>query len=517
MTHLMVMKGDIMKNTFVFKKTLSLFISAFSLFSINSNSAPIPFHKYETKPKLVVLLVIDQFRADYLTRYSSRFIPAMSKGKLGGFRYLLEKGAYYPFAEYGILQSMTCPGHAMIMTGTYPANTGIPLNDWMDQVEKEAIYCVDDKKDGASPRNLKTSTVSDEYLNIGHKSQILSVALKDRSAIMMGGHRANHVYWINSKKLEWETSNYYQTGDLPNWVKNQSEKINKSANKNDKNIFTTPVGIIWTMDLALAGLKNLSLGKSKETDFLLVSISTHDMIGHNFGPNSKEIEGAVFEEDKEISRLLNTLNKEIGLDKVQLVLTADHGVAHMVSDLKDTKQEAGFIDQSDLSKKLSDHLNKVYKLNDKTNWIRSIYSLNIYLDHKVVTDNKLNLEQVIQTARNFVALYPGVAEVVFSNQQFVSQEKMAAQIRRQYTPGKNGDLLIVPKPYFYQKGEAPANHITGYSYDTQVPLILLGARFRPGVYAEKVMVTDIAPTLAFLLGSINPVHSEGRVLHEAIE
>ena len=193
---------------------------------------PLPIRQFQQKPKLVVLLVIDQFRADYLTRFQDRFLPAKgAKGSIGGFQYLVEKGAWFPQAQYDLLQNMTGPGHATLLTGAYPYLTGIPNNEWYDKERKAPVYCVEDRSiqwfggspdehAGSSPRNLIGSTLGDELKMVSASSRVVSIALKDRAAILMGGHRADAVIWMDPFRFQWtSTPFYFENGELPEWVR----------------------------------------------------------------------------------------------------------------------------------------------------------------------------------------------------------------------------------------------------------------------------------------------------------
>ncbi|MBC7712452.1 MAG: alkaline phosphatase family protein, partial [Rhizobacter sp.] len=312
---------------------------------------------FEKKPKLVVLLVIDQFRADYLTRFQDRFLPAKnSSGAVGGFKYLIANGSYFPYAQYEILQSMTGPGHASVLTGSYPYQAGIPLNDWYDTKQAKNIYCVDDEKTqlvgyedgkdhpGMSPKNLLASTVGDELKNAGYPSKVISIALKDRAAVLMGGHRADLALWFDPKTFSWISSNYYLPDNkLPTWVTklNEEVKIKKAPMKiwsaklqetmksyfkttssypYDKKLvgkigpgfnhgiaacspeeLSSPYGNELTAQAAIRAIDFYELGKNKTPDLLAVSFSSHDYVGHAFGPNSKEIEDMTISEDRVIS------------------------------------------------------------------------------------------------------------------------------------------------------------------------------------------------------------------------
>lgn len=463
------------------------------------------------RPKLVVVLIIDQFRSDYLTRFPEEFIPAQQNGKLGGFQFLMQKSAYFPFGDYNILQSMTCPGHSMILTGSYPVMTGIPMNEWIDRKTKKEIYCVDDEKDGVSPRNLRTSTLSDEYLNAGFPSQIFSVALKDRSSVMLAGHRAEHVYWFDAKKTAWTSSTYYQKG-IPQWVSEHNQKLDP----NIKQVNAKPEGVSWTIDLAALAIEKLKLGQQKQTDFLFISLSTHDTVGHQFGPNSKEIKSITLHEDKEIARLLNILAKKVGMKNVVLVMTADHGVAPLVEDVVSKKLPAGRIDPAELIKKANAHLNAKY--GGSASWfLDDVVTFNFYLNLEHINKKKISRIEIESEIKKVWLQETGVANV-WSSYDRISNLALPpeplAQSSRQLIESLSGDLVVIPRPFFYGKDAAPATHVTGYSYDRSVPIIIFGSKVKPGVYATPAKVVDIAPTLAFMLSILSPAANEGKVLSE---
>jgi hypothetical protein len=211
------------------------FLMLVLIFSDVSFAGVLPLAQYRKRPKLVLVLVIDQFRADYLTRFESRFLPAEKGGTVGGFQYLMSKGAYFPFGQYDLLQNMTGPGHATILTGAYPYLSGISLNYWFDSTKNEKVYCAQDDGSktievvppsanvGTSPKNLLGTTVGDELKNAGFPSRVFSVALKDRAAIFMGGHRADAAFWFDSGLYQWASSQFYfPKGKLPDWIKHSN-------------------------------------------------------------------------------------------------------------------------------------------------------------------------------------------------------------------------------------------------------------------------------------------------------
>jgi len=477
--------------------------------------------KFAKKPKLVVLLVIDQFRSDYLTKYQNEFITAGGKGGVGGFNYLMKKGAYYPFAEYDVIQCMTCPGHAMIATGTHPYFTGIPLNDWYDVSSQKKTYCAEDTEFGISPRRLKTTTFGDELKNASDKSKVVSVALKDRSAVMMGGHRADAVVWMDFDQFTWQTSKYYAK-EAPVWAQQASESLfktgllKKNAKSENGKTLLTPVGAQITREIAEAALKGENLGKNGRTDILAVSFSSHDMAGHTFGPNSVELKDMTLAEDKEISKLLGAIKKHLGsLNEVVIALTADHGVAPSVEYAKAAKLDAGRIDYLAIYKQINERLDAKFGKPTKE-WITAGISFNFYLNPEALKDRKVSAQEVQGEVKEVMKTQPGVFEVVTAAdvaKGLLPPGEMGQQVTRQFIPGVSGDILLIPKPFYISKGEAFANHMTGYAYDRTVPLVILGPNIKPGVYnAGKVI--DLAPTLTFIMGALPPASVTGRVLKE---
>ena len=529
------------------------------------------------KPKLIVVLIIDQFRADYLTRFKERFLPEQSAtGSVGGFNYLIKNGSYFPYAQYDILQSMTGPGHATHLSGSYPYQSGIPLNDWFDSKNNKNMYCVQDDnyaivgstdlKDrmGMSPKNFIGSTVGDELKNAGYPSKVISIALKDRSAILMGGHRADLALWFDPKSFQWVSSNYYLPNSiLPKWVEtlNQAIKIKKSPMKiwstklqetmksyflttnsypNEKKLInkigpvfnhgiaacspeelSSPYGLELTAQAALRAVDFYDLGKNKTPDLLAISFSSHDYVGHAFGPNSKEIEDMTISEDRVIATFLNALKVKIpgGLNNVVVVLSADHGVAPNSDWLIKNKMNSGRVDLAALSQKIEDHLNlKFGKLAAGKNWINYNIDFNYYINRDILNSKKLNSAEVELEIKSLLKQEDAFAQV-FTHTDYIEKklppQMHERQILKTYFEGRSGDVIAIPKPFFVHGDENTTTHMTGYAYDRMVPLILTGAVFKRATIPRIVEVIDIAPTLTMLTGTIPPSSSEGRVLTEA--
>ena len=533
---------------------------------------PLPPGFFAQKPNLIVVLVIDQFRADYLLRFQSRFLPAAgAKGDVGGFRYLLANGAYFPYGEYDALQNMTCPGHATILTGAPPYASGIPTNEWFDRVSGQRVYCVEDASAvtvgapmpkahlGTSPRNLLATTVGDELKNGGYASRVVSIALKDRAAIMLGGHRADLALWIDQDAMRWVSSTFYRPEKtLPAWVDGLNARL--AAQKGQtlvwraegpgsglataqtfggRSKFTfdefgasfphkvalgetpalvSPAGLTMTIDAAIAALSAEKLGARNVPDVLALSFSSHDYVGHSFGPNSREIEEMTVAEDREIARLLNALRRQVpgGLANVTIVLTADHGIPAHEGYLTKARVPAGRIDEAGLRAALETHLTKAFGDAEGGHWIAHSADLGFSFNPAAVRASKRSDVEVQSAARDFLLRREsGFADVFTATQALAHNAggRTGAQLARTFVPGRSADVIGIPRPYFLSS-EHPVDHMTGYSYDRTVPIVVVGAHVKPGIHATAAKVIDIAPTLTFILGVVPPDLSEGRVLSE---
>jgi predicted AlkP superfamily pyrophosphatase or phosphodiesterase len=499
-------------------KNLTLLISLVVLLQSSQGHA-MSFDQYKQRPKLVVVLVIDQFRADFLRRFEKTFMQAKNKTEYGGFNYLMKNSAFFPSAEYEVLQSMTCPGHAMIMTGAYPRDNGVVLNEWYDKKQDKKVYCVGDEKYKLSPSFLKATTLGDELKNVDKNSRVFTLALKDRSAIMLGGHRADLALWIDNDEMKWATSSFYSE-KLPGWVDQENSrliseyKISKENSKEAKKDFATYLGVKVTTDLAIKAVNEENLGKSDSTDILAVSFSTHDMTGHTNGPDSLEVKVITHVEDRQISRLINAINKKLGsLKDVVFVLTGDHGIAPNVETALANKINSGKIDYGIVYKKVNEFLNNRFGV-IKGNWIQGHRSLHLYLNEAVIKSKALSLDAVETEVANALKGFPGIRNVVSSEdirKGVYPIGDYSEQLKNQYIAGISGDLIIIPEPFFMEQDDNCVTHITGYSYDRTVPLLISGKNVVNGVYAGAKIV-DLAPTLSHLLHILPPSNSSGRVL-----
>jgi predicted AlkP superfamily pyrophosphatase or phosphodiesterase len=499
---------------------MKFFILASSLFFLNlSSKAATSYSGYRAKPKLIVLLVIDQFRADFLTRMGSKYLPAGTEKAPGGFQFLASKSAYFPNTEIKVLSAVTCPGHAMISTGGYPSAIGIPLNEWYERSSKKVVKCIDGERDLISPSRLKTSTFGDEMKILNPKSQVLSVALKDRSAVMLGGHHADYVFWLGKKG--WETSAFY-SNSIPNWVPSVNQMFDKkildsNGKLDEKSIEVLPISVELTADLALQALQKLDLGKDSSPDLLAVSFSTHDIAGHRYGPYSPEVDAVSLQIDKEISRLLKAIVNQVGsLQDVVVVLTGDHGIPPTATQAKAARIKSGKINSLEFFQRVANRLNSQFG-KPKSEWIKATLTFNYYINEEALQETKANRSEVETVIKEEALKIEGVYDALTASEFKAGlrlHPRNLEQASNQFRFDTGGDIVVIPEPFFVGKDEVAATHVTGYSYDRYVPLFIMGRSVKGGVYADDAEIVDIAPTLSFILGQLPPAKSSGRVLKE---
>ncbi len=522
---------------------------------------------FEKRPKLIVLIVLDQLRADYLTRFSSRFLPAVQANQApGGFRWFMEKGTFYPQAEYELLHSMTAPGHATLLSGAYPYQMGISGNYWFDRESGKSVYCVLDpassivgvgdetsKLPGMSPKNFLGTTVGDELKNSGRHSRVVTLALKDRAAILMGGYRADLALWYEPKSGSWVSSRHYlKESPLPSWIVSLNQKLSqekgqpyvwggggkptglssndslkadwkKEEKRGSKESLASPYGVQITVDAALSAVKELGLGKGRDTDLLAVSFSSHDYLAHAVGAQSREMEEMSAAEDRELSRLLTGLQKHLpsGLDQAVVVLSADHGAPQDPDWLLSQKLPAGRFSTAKLAEGLETELSKQFGKPPGGKWIQFSTHLQMWLTPEVLElySSPDKRQAIDRAAETYLLKNPIVTHFMSRSSEVaaatVPPGQLGTQLLNTWHPGRSGDWIIVPRANFFEDGQR-VDHMTGYAYDRVVPLAFVGKPFRPGVRTERARMVDLAPTLSFLLGVAPPAQSEGRVLGEGM-
>ncbi len=474
------------------------------------------------RPKLVVAISIDQFRHDYLTRFQKRFLSPRQRG----FRYLMESNAAFLRADHFILQNMTGPGHANLLTGAYPYRHGISLNNWFDRSKHKEQYCVEDaegatlvgvngeiKGKGASPRFLKASTVGDELKLAYKESKVVGLALKDRAAILMTGHLADQVVWFDDKMCEWVTSRYYLKKDqkFPTWA--DRKKLTSGC---DKAKLATLWGVDETLSLALSAVKSEKLGKDEIPDLLVVSISSHDYLGHKHGPQSPEMEALTLGEDKSLNRFIQGLEKELGsLKDVVFVLSADHGIAPSPSAVDSSRLRAGVVTEKELREVVDNALVRVWGGAESKDAVLYLEELEVSLSDAMIK----KIETHPDKKREFIKTLessPWIEKAIWRDDVLFDRKVPPGelgQIVDKTISLQNSEIILLLKPYLYQGVEGSVNHMTLHSYDRMVPLVIKGDRlkFSP-LPSPDVKVADLAPTLSHLLGIIPPSASEGRVI-----
>ena len=470
-----------------------------------------------SKPKLVVVLVIDQFRADYIPRFQHLF------GK-DGFKALINNGAYFPYGEYDLLQAMTGPGHATVLIGAYPYQMGIPLNDWWDQKKNAASYCVQDAeaktvgtstvRESSSPKNLQGG---DELKNADWPSKVIGVAIKDRAAILMAGHRADLAFWMDREDKKWITSDYYRKdGKLPDWMNTLNLKI-----KGSKCDLELPCGIETTVEAVKAVLTGEKLGQGKGSDILAISFSSFDFAGHHHGPNADEMRVMTVAEDKAIADIRAAVRAKVpgGLKNVTFVLTGDHGVAPKPEYLAKTGIETGRLSEPGLLKGVNEALDKKFGKPKNRLWVNFTVDFNFFIDEENVRDAKLEITKIENEIKEILLKNPGFIHV-FTLSDYENNKLPPAmferKIKKTYYRGRSGHVVGIQKAFYINDSKKDANHMSGYVYDRTVPIIFSGFGIN-GLNSTPAEVIDIAPTIAFLLGVLPPALSEGKVLSAALK
>ncbi len=506
------------------------------------------------RPKLVVGIVIDQMRWDYLYRYYNRYTAD------GGFKRLLNRGFACENTMIPFTPTITACGHSSIYTGSVPAINGITGNDWWDYDRNKIIYCTDDSaavtigtsSDAGqmSPKNLLVTTICDELrLATNFRSKVIGIGLKDRSAILPAGHSANAAYWYDNTTGDWITSSYYMN-ELPAWVKDFNAKktvdkyyeqdwttlyplntyeqsaFNKQTfqrslkqfiGKNYPAIVATPYGNSFSFDMAKAAISGEQLGTGTATDFFTLSLSSPDYIGHAYGPNSIEEEDCYLRLDKDLGEFLNFLDNKIGKDDYLLFLTADHGVANMPAFLNEHKIPAGYFDDQVAANGLNSYLNEKYNAG---NLVIGIINYQVYLNRNLLGSKKINKAAVYNSVMEYLLQNPSISRVFALDA--LNQTTLNATLKEAYTngyyPSRSGDIQIVLKPQiidgFLNGG---STHGVWNPYDTHIPLIWFGWNIQQGKTNRNIYITDIAPTVAALLNIQMPSGSIGHVIEEVVK
>jgi predicted AlkP superfamily pyrophosphatase or phosphodiesterase len=498
-------------------------------------------------PKLVIGIVVDQMRYDYIYRYWNKF------GE-NGFKRLVRQGYSFANTKYNYTPTYTGPGHASIYSGTTPSMHGIVSNDWYDRANHKYVYCVKDTSvqcvGGAdtmgnmSPRNLMSKTIGDELkLATNFRGKVISIAMKDRSSILPGGHAADGAFWYDSKTGNWITSTWYMNV-LPPWVNEMNNRNYSSAYRNSSwttllpiNMYTestadnnsyeepyrgesapvfphdfsklplkdyeiirrSPFGNTFTKNMAKAAVIAEGLGKDEFPDLLSVSFSSTDYIGHQFGTNSIEIEDCYLRLDKDLEDFLNFIDSTVGIKNTLIFLTADHGAVQNPGFLSDHKFNAGYYSEKEIGRICRQFLFEKYR---DSLLFETIGNECIYLNDSLITSKGLDKDLIAGQLAALIRKMPDMKEACTADQlkNNAIPPGPLQKISAGYYPRRSGDIFYSPDPGFlestYKKG---TSHGTFYNYDLHIPLIFYGYKVNPGESLSPVFITDIAPTLASML------------------
>lgn len=506
-------------------------------------------------------LVVDQMRWDYLYRYYDRYGS-------DGFKRLIRQGFSCENTFIPYTPTYTAAGHTCVYTGSVPAIHGIMGNNWYSRANGRIVYCVEDStvqsvgstSDAGqmSPKNLWSTTITDELrLATNFQSKVIGIALKDRGAILPAGHSANAAYWFDNATGGWITSTHYMK-DLPHWLQNLNAKklpdtymskdwetmypistyklsttddmphegimagednrfpheISKITGAKKYNAFRqSPYGNTYTIDAARAAIEGEKLGTSGVTDFIAISFSTPDYIGHTFGPNSIEAEDGMLRLDKDLGSFMNFLDTKIGKGRYLLFLTADHGAAHAPRFLLEHKIPAGYIDDADIKKLLNDEAASRFGVKDL---ITTVINYQLYLNPTLINEKKLNEDEVYRFLMQRLLAHPAISSV--TNLHKLSEGQLQKTIKERlengYNPLRSGDIQFIFKPQWFDGGPQGTTHGLWNPYDSHIPLLWYGWNIKPGKSNREVYMTDIAPTVAALLHIQPPNGSVGKVIEE---
>ncbi|MDP8981409.1 MAG: alkaline phosphatase family protein [Acidobacteriota bacterium] len=494
------------------------------------------------QPKLVLAIVVDQFRYDYLTRFR--------KDYTAGFARMLDRGAVFTDAHYIHVPTVTAVGHSTFLSGAPPSLSGIIANDWFDRETGKRVTSVSDPavkllggspgRGASSPRRLLVSTLGDELKMSGKASKVIGISIKDRSAILPAGRMADAAYWYDDAANTWVSSTWYFE-DLPQWVKdlNTGRPAAKFAGvawkpfagapdappfcifgtDPCKTIENTPFGNEILEEFAERAIASERLGQHSATDLLAVSFSANDYVGHRTGPDSPEVRDISIRTDRTLGKLLDFVDARLGPGNTLVILTADHGVAPIPEVNQARKMPGGWLSSRELSQVLLDALTKKY---GPGSWLApGLGSWGIYLNLELIHEKKLEEADVERTGAEALRAVPHILRVYTRTQLLSGQlpnDDVSRGVRIGFFAQRSANLFLVGEPYYvFGEPGVRTSHGSPFNYDTHVPVIFMGPRIKPGNYHAKIAVNDIAPTLATILGVESPSGSIGRVLTELLQ
>ena len=554
-----------MKTTLLF---IALIMTSYSSLAQNRTTKVVkPFNDISSaQPKLVVGIIVDQMRYDYLTRFYNKY------GE-GGFKRMVNEGFNCKNNHFNYIPTYTGPGHASVYTGTTPKSHGVISNNWYDKEIKKTVYCAGDKSVQSvgtestagqmSPHRMKTTTFADENrLFTQMKGKTIGVSIKDRGAVLPAGHTANGAYWFQGgNEGNWITSTFYMS-ELPKWVKKFNKKKSTASylkewntiydietyieSGDDLNDFEggfngketatfpydlnvlkdknngfdilkyTPYGNSIVTDFAIAAIEGEQLGQDGITDVLAVSFSSTDYVGHNFGVNSKEVEDTYIRLDLELERLFIVLDNMVGKGNYTVFLTADHGAVNVPSYLRSVNIPSGYFKSSASKQRLNNFMFNTFK---STELIENVSNNQVFLNHEKVKELKLDLTDVQNAIVNEIINYKNIDKAytatTMRSVSFVNGIELLLQ--NGFNQKRSGDVLYINDPAVISYSKTGSTHGSGLNYDTHVPLLFFGSGINHGSTLTKTRVVDIAPTISALLGISFPNGATGKPLEFVLE
>jgi predicted AlkP superfamily pyrophosphatase or phosphodiesterase len=559
--HLMPVKPAVL----LLGKSIAFSTVVLTLFAVDCRPM---HHQVVRRPKLVVGIVVDQMRWDYLYRYADRY------GE-GGFKRLLRQGFSCDNTLINYLPAFTAVGHACIFTGSVPAFSGIAGNDWVEQGTGQRMYCTDDstvlavgadsansKEGKMSPRNLLVSTIGDELMLADNfRSRVVGVSLKDRAAILPAGHTPTAAYWLADSSGHFITSNYYMSG-LPAFVDsfNREERVRKLMSKPWNTLYpkstyvqsdvddepyegkfrgdstpafphnldssykiakgsfrSTPYGNTLTLDFARACIDGYRLGQRDFTDFLTINCASTDYVGHQFGINSIEIEDTYLRFDRDLAAFFDYLDEKVGSGGYTVFLTADHGAAHAVGYSQNHDIPADYWNPVSWVDSLNGILGKAF---GTPKLVDTISNYQVSFSMRTIKDKKLDLNAIKKTALEWLREQPGVTYAIDMEKigELPVAEPVRSMVANGYYSKRSGAIqLILNAGWFETHGKTGTSHGTWNPYDTHIPLIFMGWGIRQGHSNEQFYMTDIAPTIAALLRIQMPNGCVGKPITELFQ
>ncbi|MCM4170488.1 alkaline phosphatase family protein [Arenibacter sp. TNZ] len=518
-----------------------------------------------TTPKLVVGIVVDQMRYDYLTRFWDHY------GE-GGFKRLVNEGFNCKNNHFNYAPTVTGAGHASVYTGTTPSVHGIIANDWYDKYADESVYCAGDNNYNSvgtssdagkmSPHRMQTTTITDQVkLHTQMRGKVIAIAIKDRGAVLPGGHAANGAYWFDGGDAgNWITSSYYMN-ELPKWVTefNAQKSVNQykkpwttlkdmntylesgTDNNHYEGLFkgqstptfphdlaalwddngkysilkSTPYGNSLTADFAIEAVDKELLGADSITDFLAISFSSTDYVGHKWGVNSKEVEDTYLRLDKDLARLFSRLDQKVGSGEYTVFLTADHAAIDVPAYLRDQKLPAAALASDNFNNRLSEYLKYTF---GTTDILKNTSNNQLFLDYKVIKGLDLEIAEVEEAIALELIQYDGIYNVFTANQMWQNQYTRGLPyiVQNGYNQKRSGEVLMVFDPGSGKYGDTGSTHGSPWNYDTHAPLLFYGKGIKKGSTVNRTEIPDIAPTIAALMGMNAPSGTTGEPIAEVI-